>query len=81
MCDAMVDLHSGGKTLDYLPSALVRRPPGDDPNAAAKRAALEAFRAPIGYVVSDAREDGRSPRRPTGWGSSASAPSSAAPAR
>jgi uncharacterized protein len=57
MCDAMVDLHSGGKTLDYLPSALVRRPPGHDPNAAAKRAALEAFRAPIGYIVSDARED------------------------
>jgi uncharacterized protein len=57
MCDAMVDLHSGGKTLDYLRSALVRRPPGHDPNAAAKRAALEAFRAPIGYIVSDARED------------------------
>jgi predicted deacylase len=57
MCDAAVDLHSGGRTLDYLPSALVRRPPGDDPNAAAKRAALEAFRAPIGYIVSDARED------------------------
>ena len=57
MCDAAVDLHSGGKTLDYLPSALVRRPPGHDPHAAAKRAALEAFRAPIGYMVSDARED------------------------
>ena len=57
MCDAAVDLHSGGKTLYYLPSALVRRPPGHDPLAAAKRAALEAFRAPIGYMVSDARED------------------------
>jgi uncharacterized protein len=57
MCDALVDLHSGGKTLDYLPSALTRRPPGDDPLAEAKRAALEAFRAPIGYIVSDARED------------------------
>jgi uncharacterized protein len=57
MCDALVDLHSGGKTLDYLPSALARRPPGDDPLADAKRAALEAFRAPIGYIVSDARED------------------------
>ena len=57
MCDAVVDLHSGGKKLDYLPSALVRRPPGRDPNAAAKRAALEAFRAPVGYIVSDARED------------------------
>jgi predicted deacylase len=57
MCDGLVDLHSGGKTLNYLPSALARRPPGDDPLAAAKRAALEAFRAPIGYIVSDARED------------------------
>jgi uncharacterized protein len=57
MCDAAVDLHSGGKTLDYTPSALARRPPGNDPLASAKRAALEAFRAPIGYIVSDARED------------------------
>ena len=57
MCDALVDLHSGGKTLDYVPSALTRNTPGNDPLAAAKRAALEAFRAPIGYIVSDARED------------------------
>jgi predicted deacylase len=57
LCDGMVDLHSGGKTLDYVPSALIRRPPGNDPLAEAKRAALEAFRAPIGYIVSDARED------------------------
>jgi uncharacterized protein len=57
MCDAAADLHSGGKTLDYVPSALIRRPPGNDPLAAAKRAALEAFRAPIGYIVSDSRED------------------------
>jgi predicted deacylase len=57
MCDAVVDLHSGGKTLDYLPSTLVRRHGGDDPLFAAKRAALEAFRAPIGYIVTEARED------------------------
>jgi predicted deacylase len=57
MCDAAADLHSGGKTLDYVPSALIRRPPGNDPLAAAKRAALEAFHAPIGYIVTDARED------------------------
>src|SRR5919106_634352 len=57
MCDGLVDMHSGGKTLDYLPSALARRPPGEDPLASAKRAALEAFRAPIAYIVSDARED------------------------
>ena len=29
MCDTALDLHSGGKTLDYLPSALVRRRAGD----------------------------------------------------
>jgi predicted deacylase len=40
-----------------VPSALIRRPPGNDPLAAAKRAALEAFHAPIGYIVTDARED------------------------
>ncbi|HEX5796043.1 MAG TPA: succinylglutamate desuccinylase/aspartoacylase family protein, partial [Geminicoccaceae bacterium] len=57
MCDMALDLHSGGKTLDYLPSALVRRRGADDPLLAAKRAALEAFRAPIGYLVTEARED------------------------
>src|SRR5918994_7523184 len=56
LCDAAVDLHSGGKTLEYLPSALVRQRAGD-PLAAAKLAALKAFRAPIGYLVSDAREN------------------------
>jgi predicted deacylase len=56
LCDAALDLHSGGKTLEYLPSALVRQRPGD-PLAAAKLAALKAFGAPIGYLVSDARED------------------------
>ena len=56
MCDMALDLHSGGKTLDYLPSALVRWRAGD-PLAEAKLAALKAFGAPIGYLVSDARED------------------------
>jgi predicted deacylase len=56
LCDAALDLHSGGKTLDYLPSALVRQRAGD-PLAAAKLAALRAFGAPIGYLVSDPRED------------------------
>jgi predicted deacylase len=56
LCDAALDLHSGGKTLDYLPSALVRQRAGD-PLAEAKLAALRVFGAPIGYLVSDARED------------------------
>ena len=57
LCDAAVDLHSGGKSLDYIPSALVRQNGSDDPLLAAKIAALEAFGAPIGYVVSEGRED------------------------
>ncbi len=57
LCDAAVDLHSGGKTLEYIPSALVRRHGEGDPQLAAKIGALEAFGAPIGYVASDGRED------------------------
>jgi hypothetical protein len=57
LCDAAIDLHSGGKTLEYLPSALIRQRGAGDPLFAAKLAALKAFRAPIGYLVSDARED------------------------
>jgi predicted deacylase len=57
MSDAALDLHSGGKTLDYIPSALVRQNGADDPRLAAKLGALEAFGAPIGYVVNEGRED------------------------
>ena len=56
LCDAALDLHSGGKTLEYIPSALIRERAGD-PLAAAKLEALKAFRAPIGYLVSEGRED------------------------
>ncbi len=56
MCDAALDLHSGGKTLEYLPSTLIRERAGD-PLFAAKLAALKAFRAPIGYLASEGRED------------------------
>jgi uncharacterized protein len=57
MCDAAVDLHSGGKTLEYIPSALIRHGGEGDPRLAAKIKALEAFGAPIGYLVSEGRED------------------------
>ncbi len=57
LCDAAIDLHSGGKTLDYIPSALVRQNGESDPLLAAKLAALKAFGAPIGYVTSEGRED------------------------
>ncbi|MGI9333529.1 MAG: succinylglutamate desuccinylase/aspartoacylase family protein [Gammaproteobacteria bacterium] len=49
MCTAVVDLHSGGNTLHYLPSALTREHP--DPRIfACTMAALEAFAAPYAYV-------------------------------
>ncbi|RAI01760.1 hypothetical protein DLJ53_10155 [Acuticoccus sediminis] len=50
LCDASLDMHSGGKTLDYIPSALIRRD-GDDGHFQKKLAALRAFGAPIGYIV------------------------------
>ncbi len=50
LCDAGVDLHSGGRTLDYVPSALARTGP-DDPLRARKLEALRAFGAPVSYLV------------------------------
>jgi hypothetical protein len=51
LCDALLDLHSGGKTLDYVPSALIRRNWDDEAHFQRKLAALRAFGAPIGYIV------------------------------
>lgn len=53
MCDATLDMHSGGKTLDYVPSALTWRG-ADEAHFQKKLAALKAFGAPIGYIVSGA---------------------------
>jgi predicted deacylase len=50
LCDAAIDLHSGGRTLDYVPSALARTGP-DDPLRERKLAALRAFGAPVSYLV------------------------------
>ncbi len=50
LCDAAIDLHSGGRTLDYVPSALARTGP-DDPLRARKLEALRAFGAPVSYLV------------------------------
>ncbi len=49
-CDAALDLHSGGRTLDYVPSALARTGPAD-PLREGKLAALRAFAAPVSYLV------------------------------
>ena len=51
LADIVVDLHAGGRSLEFLPCALMR--PGPSPSADhALRAALRAFAAPISYVTS-----------------------------
>ena len=51
MCDAALDLHSGGKASEYLPCAYLVM--GGDPDLmAAKVSAVKAFGAPVTAVVS-----------------------------
>jgi uncharacterized protein len=48
--DVLLDLHSGGSSLMYIPAALARR--SDDPAAMAETVALlRAFGAPIAYLT------------------------------
>jgi predicted deacylase len=50
MSDIVIDLHSGGSSLEYLPIALAR--PGYDANAsAAIRTLLESFGAPVSVIT------------------------------
>lgn len=49
-CDYVIDLHSGGSSLMYVPSALVRRE-SDKKRMAHAAELLRAFGAPVGYVV------------------------------
>ncbi|WP_237213211.1 succinylglutamate desuccinylase/aspartoacylase family protein [Falsiroseomonas oryziterrae] len=50
MCDAAIDLHSGGSSLMYTPSALARR--GEDTTVFERSLALlRAFGAPVSYIV------------------------------
>src|SRR5438067_5062894 len=49
-CDFVLDIHSGGSSLTYLPSTLWRRP--DTPEALERATELmRIFGAPIGYLV------------------------------
>ncbi len=48
--DLVLDLHSGGSSLNYIPSALARMG-GDKKRDAKIKALLEAFAAPISYVT------------------------------
>ena len=48
--DMVVDLHSGGSSLDYVPSALMMQDDADPVRQAALVAALKAFASPVSYV-------------------------------
>src|SRR5882672_8571183 len=49
-CDFVLDIHSGGSSLTYLPSTLGRRP--DTPEAVERALELmRVFGAPVGYLV------------------------------
>lgn len=48
--DLVVDLHSGGSSLDYVPSALMTADDDDPARQAALLAALRAFASPISYI-------------------------------
>jgi predicted deacylase len=50
MCDGMLDLHSGGRTLHYVPSALMIADAGAEPDPKTL-AAMKAFGAPIAYIT------------------------------
>ncbi|AYG66067.1 succinylglutamate desuccinylase/aspartoacylase family protein [Rhizobium sp. CCGE531] len=50
MADLVIDLHSGGRSLDYMPCALIR--PGKSPQQHEKLLELlRVFGAPIGFVT------------------------------
>ncbi|MBK8907151.1 MAG: N-alpha-acetyl diaminobutyric acid deacetylase DoeB [Rhodospirillales bacterium] len=50
LADAVVDLHAGGKTLNYLPSVVMHHL--DDPELMVRTfAALKSFGAPIGMIL------------------------------
>jgi N-alpha-acetyl-L-2,4-diaminobutyrate deacetylase len=57
MADVVVDIHSGGKTLDFVPSAVMHRLADADLMARTK-AALMAFGAPLGLVLRELDDEG-----------------------
>ncbi len=56
IADFALDLHSGGSSLMYLPSALAKRA-GDDQVASRQLDMLRAFAAPLGYLTGPGGED------------------------
>lgn len=57
LADVVVDIHSGGKTLDFVPSAVIHQL--EDPAMMEKSlAALKAFGAPVGMVLKELDSEG-----------------------
>lgn len=57
LADAVIDIHSGGKTLDFVPSAVIHEL--DDPVMMERSlAALRAFGAPLGLVLKELDSEG-----------------------
>ncbi len=50
--DAVIDIHSGGKTLDFVPSAVIHRLTDND-QMARTRAAMMAFGTPLGLILEE----------------------------
>ncbi|MDX1616138.1 MAG: succinylglutamate desuccinylase/aspartoacylase family protein [Candidatus Promineifilaceae bacterium] len=57
LCDAVLDLHSGGYSLDLYPFISMHYLP-DEAQTAATRAALEAFQAPVGLIAREFTGEG-----------------------
>lgn len=57
LCDAVLDLHSGGYSLDLYPYISMHFL-ADQQQMAATRAALEAFQAPIGLIMEEFTGEG-----------------------
>lgn len=57
LADFVLDMHSGGSSLDYTPAAIAR----EGPDLQKTRAALAAFGAPMAAVMRDARAEADSP--------------------
>jgi N-alpha-acetyl-L-2,4-diaminobutyrate deacetylase len=55
--DIALDMHSGGKSLNFIPSAIVHEL-DDAERMTQTMAALEAFRAPVGLVIEELEPEG-----------------------
>jgi len=57
LADVVVDIHSGGKTLDFVPSAIIHNLP-DPAQMDQCLGALKAFGAPVGLILTELDSEG-----------------------